>query len=87
MPLAAGDYAYVRSIVVDLNDALGAAAERGQARFVDVLAASAGHDVCAGADAWVNGSTTDLARALAFHPFAAEQQAVADLVVAALDAA
>ena len=84
LPLAKGDYGYVRSIVVDLNRALGAAAERGQARFVDVLAASDGHDVCAGAEAWVNGSTTDLARAIAFHPFAGEQKAVADLVVDAL---
>jgi lysophospholipase L1-like esterase len=84
LPLATGDYPYVRSIVADLDDALRAAAEGGQARFVDVLAASEGHDVCAGADAWVNGSTTDLSRAAAYHPFAVEQQAVADLVVAAV---
>jgi hypothetical protein len=84
LPLATGDYPYVRSIVVDLNHALRTAANHGHARFVDVLAASAGHDVCAGPDAWVNGSTTDLTRAAAYHPFAAEQQAVADLVVAAL---
>ena len=84
LPLATGDYSYVGSIVADLNDALRTAARQGQARFVDVVAASAGHDVCAGADAWVNGSTTDLSRAVAYHPFAVEQQAVADLVVAAL---
>ena len=84
LPLATGDYPYVRSIVAELDDALRAAAEGGQARFVDVLAASEGHDVCAGADAWVNGSTTDLSRAAAYHPFAVEQQAVADLVVAAV---
>jgi lysophospholipase L1-like esterase len=84
LPLAKGDYGYVRSIVVDLNRALRAAAGHGRARFVDVLAASEGHDVCAGTDAWVNGSTTDLTRAIAYHPFAVEQQAVADLVVAEL---
>ena len=47
--------------------------------------ASAGHDICAGADAWVNGINTDLTRAVAFHPFAEEQQAVADLILDELD--
>jgi lysophospholipase L1-like esterase len=84
LPLAAGDYAYVRSSVEALNGALRAAADEADATFVDVAAASAGHDICAGADAWVNGSQTDLSRAVAFHPFAAEQRAVADLVVAGL---
>ena len=46
---------------------------------------SKGHDICAGADAWVNGVNTDLMRALAFHPFAEEQQAVADLIMKKLD--
>jgi lysophospholipase L1-like esterase len=86
LPLATGDYPYVRSVVADLNRALSAAAGSAGARFVDVAAASAGHDVCAGAEAWVNGSRTDLTRAIAYHPFAVEQQAVADLVVARLAA-
>jgi hypothetical protein len=85
LPLATGDYPYVRSIVADLNDALRKAADGGEATYIDVQKASAGHDICAGPDAWVNGSTTDLTRAIAFHPFAEEQKAVADLVVAALD--
>ena len=34
----------------------------------------------------VGGNDLDLSRAIAFHPFAAEQQAVADLVVAKLGA-
>jgi lysophospholipase L1-like esterase len=80
LPLAAGDYTYVRSLSVRLNAALRAAADRAGARFVDVMRASRGHDICAGADAWVNGSQTDLSRAIAFHPFAVEQQAVARLV-------
>jgi hypothetical protein len=46
---------------------------------------SKGHDICAGPDAWVNGSNTDLTRAIAFHPFAEEQQAVADLIMRKLD--
>ena len=46
-------------------------------------AATEGHDICA-EDPWVNGAVTDQQRALAFHPFAAEQAAVAEAVVAAV---
>jgi hypothetical protein len=84
LPLAAGDYAYVRQVTEALNAALKKAAEANDATYVDVEAASAGHDICAGDQAWVNGSQTDLTRAIAFHPFAAEQQAVAELVGQAL---
>ena len=86
LPLAAGDYPYVRSLSIALNDALKAAAQKGDATFIDLARASRGHDICAGPDAWVNGLNTDLTRAIAFHPFAAEQQAVADLIVARLGA-
>jgi lysophospholipase L1-like esterase len=84
LPLATGDYRYVRSLSTRLNDELRTAAREADAVFVDVLKASRGHDICAGPDAWVNGSQTDLARAAAFHPFAAEQRAVAELVGDAL---
>jgi lysophospholipase L1-like esterase len=85
LPIARGDYPYVRGLVVKLNDALRTAAKKAKADFVDMVKASKGHDVCAGPDAWVNGVNTDLMRALAFHPFAAEQQAVADLIMKKLD--
>ncbi|MXG91168.1 SGNH/GDSL hydrolase family protein [Nocardioides flavescens] len=52
--------------------------------FVDVAAASAGHDVCAGSKAWVNGSQRRPGTAAAFHPFQRGQDAVARLVVAAV---
>ena len=54
--------------------------------YVDLLEPSEGHDICAGDDAWVNGVVTDPERATGLHPFAEEQQAVADLVVEALAA-
>lgn len=85
LPIAAGDYGYVRALTAGLNDAVEAAAAAGGATFIDVYAASAGHDICS-ADPWVNGKDTDPAAALAYHPFANEQQAVADLIVAALPA-
>jgi lysophospholipase L1-like esterase len=82
LPLAAGDYAYARRINKGLADAVRLGARKADA-YVDVFAASAGHDICS-ADPWINGAQTDPSRALAFHPFAAEQQAVARLVLKAL---
>jgi lysophospholipase L1-like esterase len=82
LPLAPGDYPFARSILSALDAALKRAAAKGEATYIDMEKASRGHDICAGADAWINGVNTDIARALAFHPFAAEQQAVADLIMA-----
>ena len=61
------------------------AAARTGSVFVDLYAASKGHDVCAGKDAWVNGVRTDTSRAAALHPFAEEQRAAAGLIVHALE--
>jgi lysophospholipase L1-like esterase len=83
LPLARGDYAYVAGINVALNTMLEKAASATRSTYVDVARASRGHDLCAD-DPWVNGSVTDQKRAAAYHPFAEEQVAVADLVVAAL---
>lgn len=62
-----------------LNAALRSAARRTGAEFVDVRALSRDHAICA-QDPWVNGPFTDQERALAFHPFAMEQEAVAEEV-------
>ena len=86
LPLAAGDYRYVRSITARLGGALAAAAKEGDALYIDMLAASRGNDICAGDKAWVNGASSDMERAIAFHPFAEEQEAVARLVVDAVEA-
>ncbi len=85
LPLATGDYPYVRSITAKLNDALRKAAKATDTTYVDVGAASAGHDICAGTNAWVNGLQTDMSKAVAFHPFANEQQAVAEMVLEKLE--
>lgn len=84
LPVARGDYDYVRALTSGLNDAVAAAAAATEIDFVDVYAASEGHDVCS-ADPWVNGPVTDPAAALAFHPFGNEQQAVAELVLGVLE--
>ncbi len=82
LPLAAGDYPFGRQVNRGLADAVQQGASGADA-YIDVFAASAGHDICA-KDPWINGIQTDPSRALAFHPFAAEQRAVADLVLDAI---
>jgi hypothetical protein len=84
LPLAAGDYAFVRSSLQLLDTELRRAAGSAGVTYVDVMAASGGHDVCAGDDAWVNGSVARPGAAVTYHPFAAEQRAVAQLVLAQL---
>lgn len=79
-PLAKGDYPYVRRVNTVLSQSLAAGAEAAGAEVVDLLAMSRGHDVCSD-EPWVNGVQTDPQRALAFHPFAVEQEAVADAIV------
>lgn len=82
LPLAAGDYPYARRINEGLAKAVEAGARKADA-FVDTFGPGAGHDICAD-DPWINGRATDASRALAFHPFAEEQEAVAELVLDAL---
>jgi len=81
VPLAKGDYPYVRGINEQMSDAQREAAESIEGgEYVDVTAASVGHDVCS-ADPWVAGIDPVPTRAAAFHPFAVEQRAVADLTL------
>jgi lysophospholipase L1-like esterase len=79
LPLATGDYAYARRINEGLAKAVEAGARKADA-FVDTFDPGAGHDICSD-DPWINGRVTDPSRALAFHPFAQEQEAVAELVL------
>ena len=83
LPLAAGDYAEGRRISRALDAALKTAARRTGTTFVDMYAASRGHDICS-RDPWVNGSVNDRQKALAYHPFASGMRADARAVVAAL---
>jgi len=85
LPFAAGDYGFARDLEQGLNDALRAAASLAEVEFVDVGAASAGHDACAGDEAWVNGRRAKQGEALSYHPFERGMTAVADLVRAELD--
>jgi hypothetical protein len=84
VPFAAGDYRWADRVERELNASLRAAARSLGAGFVDVYAASAGHDACAGPDAWINGSVDRLGRAAAYHPFQAGMEGTAEAVRAAL---
>lgn len=80
LPLARGDYLYAGEVFVALSDALRAGAESAGAEYVDVLSASAGHDVCS-KEPWMNGVVEQPNRALPYHPYPAGQRAVADLIL------
>jgi hypothetical protein len=77
-PLARGDYAFVRRMLGLLNEALRGAANRADVEYVDVAAVSKGHDICS-TDPWVAGRKPTRP-AHPFHPYAAEAEAVADLL-------
>lgn len=85
LPLTEGDQAYAAGINEALASAQQQAAQETGATYVDTYAASAGHDICSD-DPWVNGQVTSADTALAYHPLAVEQRAVAALVVQALPA-
>ncbi len=81
VPFAAGDYAYINSIVAAQNDAIVAAAKDTGVEWVNVEKASLGHDVCAD-EPWVNPLLTeDTSRGNQLHPVPEEQAAVALLIV------
>ncbi|GAB2866126.1 SGNH/GDSL hydrolase family protein [Nocardioides pacificus] len=80
LPLAAGDYDYARGINEALADAVEQAAEDAGVDHVDAWEASEDRDICAD-EPWIAGAQTDPARALAFHPYAEHQRAVADLIL------
>jgi lysophospholipase L1-like esterase len=77
LPFARGDYPWADRVERQVNASLRAAAEAGGAGFVDLYAASRGHDVCARDDAWVNGAQEQLGRAAAYHPFRAGMEGAA----------
>lgn len=80
LPLASGDLPFARRLNRELTDNLARAAERTATRYVDVWAASQGHDICA-VDPWVNGLEGQPSGGAPFHPAPAGQTAIAQLVV------
>jgi hypothetical protein len=85
VPVGRADAVQLNGVTRLLNTTMRAAAKTTSSRYVDLYTASAGHDACAGKQAWVNGVHTDTNRAAALHPFVAEQTAVADLIAKLVD--
>ena len=80
-PVTDGDVPYVQDSYDQLNEAVESAAEAAGAEYVDVAAASEGHDVCSDKP-WVNGRRKDKETgAAAYHPTPEEQKAVAELIL------
>ena len=84
LPLPAGDYAYGRRIMEGLNSALESAADAVDATYIDMYAASEGHDICAD-EPWIAGAAAKPEGATAWHPYVEEGEAVAELVLAELE--
>ncbi len=79
LPIRGAQLAQVARAEQGLRTTLRAAAGLADVEFLDMWGPSRGHEVCSD-DPWVNGERTDQSRALAYHPFAEEQEAVARLV-------
>ncbi|WP_298754570.1 SGNH/GDSL hydrolase family protein [uncultured Nocardioides sp.] len=80
LPIAAGDLPFARTVNEGLAEAVEEGARRAKVEYVDVYALTDGHDICSD-DPWIAGRDTVPGQALAFHPFAAEQQAVAEEIL------
>jgi lysophospholipase L1-like esterase len=72
-----------REVAAKLREATRIAADRSGASFVDMVAASAGHDACSTAP-WVYGA--DPGEGVAFHPNRAGAEATAEAVFKAISA-
>lgn len=85
VPLPAKALERVRKSGLDVNTTLKRVAKQADVDFLDMYAASVGHDVCS-KDPWVNGQRTLSGQAFPFHPFPAYHVAVAERLAALLDA-
>ncbi|WP_408898151.1 SGNH/GDSL hydrolase family protein [Nocardioides sp. R1-1] len=78
--IAAGDLPLVRHVVDSINAAAAAVAQRRGVTYLDTATPSRGHDICAD-DPWIAGTAPAKGRkGLAWHPYAEEQEMVADLL-------
>ncbi|MDQ3155213.1 MAG: SGNH/GDSL hydrolase family protein [Actinomycetota bacterium] len=77
LPLADSDRKQADSIERRLNRSLEQAADEKKIAYVDAYSLGTGHEVCAGKEAYVNGSKSTLFVAAAFHPFRRGMDAVA----------
>lgn len=78
LALGKGDYPLAYAIVKQMVEAQRDGAKRGGAEFLDLTDVMKGHDMCS-EDPWIAGAAPER-DALPYHPYAEEQDAVADLL-------
>lgn len=83
VPLAAKALDRVRASGEAVNTTLKRVAQLADVDYIDMYAASKGHDVCSKTP-WVNGYRTVAGEAYYFHPFPAYHEAVAEKLAALL---
>lgn len=84
VPYTAGDVAYLRGVLTDLNATIARAAEDGDATYVDTATPTVGHDVCAlPGQRWIEG-LVPTAPAAPVHPNALGAEAMSRAVLATL---
>ena len=66
--LTAEGVGFANQVARTLNASLKGAADKSGAAFVDLTGPSTGHDVCAKAEAWINGPEVKMGEAAPFHP-------------------
>jgi lysophospholipase L1-like esterase len=80
LPLAIGDYAYTLDLNLRLAQAVRNGGVAAGAEYVDLVAASQGHDICS-EKPWIAGIRGKDNKAAGLHPYPLEQEAVAQLVL------
>jgi hypothetical protein len=84
LPLGEGDYAFARGVMEQFDKAQAKAAEAARAEFVDMWSVTEGHDICSD-EPWVAGATPRQT-GIAYHPYAAGQEAVLEELQALVSA-
>ena len=84
IPFSRPDVAWFASIEETLSTAMTKAARNRNLPVVDMHDLSRGHDVCSGAEAWVNGPRPKDRDGILFHPNGAGERAVAAAVESAV---
>ncbi len=79
LPLATGDLPLLREVNQRLAESLQRPAEARDLDYLDLFAASQGHDICSD-DPWINGIETAPDGTTPFHPLAVEQEYVATMI-------
>lgn len=80
-PFAKLDVMWLAQVEKAMSDTIADAADQRDIDVLDMYEHSEGHDLCSGAEAWVNGARPKPRNGLLFHPNAAGERAIAVALV------